>query len=268
MSAPKPISQEFIATMDARILLLSNELPSHLQFRPGQPNSESSKGLPAYVQRQVSILYLRINHLRLLLRREEMLTLKYHPRTADTAVKIAANSINAIYTRHNSPYRQPTERYSSVLYITGALIPLICVIVNDEKNDKIKAIATDSFRKATTVLEDIAPGLGFARNILRQLRSSLVAVNQAIAAKWPMDIDKQSKDGRQVFDGFGSGDGAEIVGSPGIGVVDGGAGMQDLDSNSFMANLANMGNLEQFRTPDPKAFDSSYWDSQFGTLGS
>ena len=55
-SAQKPVSQEFIATMDARIVLLSSELPPWLQFRGY--NRSFSKQLPDYVQRQSSILYL------------------------------------------------------------------------------------------------------------------------------------------------------------------------------------------------------------------
>lgn len=56
--ASKSVSQEFIATMDARIVLLNNELPSHLHFRHGLPVTSNPDGLPPYVQRQISILYL------------------------------------------------------------------------------------------------------------------------------------------------------------------------------------------------------------------
>jgi hypothetical protein len=58
VNALKPISQEFIAIMDTRIVLLSDELPQQLRFKPDASNSEEAKHFPSYVERQVTILYL------------------------------------------------------------------------------------------------------------------------------------------------------------------------------------------------------------------
>ena len=58
MNAQKPISQEFIATMDARIMLLIYELPKHLQWRSEFLESNDMRQLPAFVLRQSLILHL------------------------------------------------------------------------------------------------------------------------------------------------------------------------------------------------------------------
>jgi len=58
MDAVSSISSEFIVTMDARIELLKQELPSYLQWRlEGTPHSDMGSTEP-YIHRQAAILHL------------------------------------------------------------------------------------------------------------------------------------------------------------------------------------------------------------------
>jgi hypothetical protein len=194
-----------------------------------------------------------------------MLTLKYQPRTAEVSVKIASNSVNAIYSRHTSPLRQQIERYPSVLYITGALIPLICVIVNENEKSEIKLIAIQSFQKALFVLQDIAPGLAFARLTLQQLRKSVLAANKAIVGEWPQDNSRQQNDPRQANNVSGAYSmGGLDLGGPHISSD--GDGLQVVHGDSFIANLTALTGNDQFLIGKTDAFDSLMWETHLPAL--
>ena len=111
-----------------------------------------------------------------------MVSLKYQDRTAETCVAIAADSIDAICAYARSDLHKQTERYSSVTYLTGAIIPLICIIVKDN-NASVKTTAVDSFRKALLLLQDIASSLTLARRTLQRLRRIIYTANNAINKK-------------------------------------------------------------------------------------
>jgi hypothetical protein len=57
-SAPKPASQEFIASMDARIQYAISQIPPHLQYERNLERLDMPARVPQYVLRQTVILHL------------------------------------------------------------------------------------------------------------------------------------------------------------------------------------------------------------------
>jgi hypothetical protein len=61
--AEKPVSPEFLASIDARILYAVSQLPPHLQYQRNINRLESDSETPEYVLRQTVILHL-VRHVR------------------------------------------------------------------------------------------------------------------------------------------------------------------------------------------------------------
>jgi hypothetical protein len=117
-----------------------------------------------------------------------MVSLKYDTQAAEACIDIACSSIDAIHAFHTSRFHQRTDRYSSVIYLAGAIIPLTCIIIKEEgiDNDKVlRASASEAFHKALALLRDISPGHTFARRMLQRLRRIVDAANKKIVSKRP-----------------------------------------------------------------------------------
>ncbi|KAH0844310.1 hypothetical protein FOPE_09304 [Fonsecaea pedrosoi] len=179
--APRPVSQDFIATTDARIVSLSTNLPAGLQWNPDVLASWDTDRHPLYLLRQRIVLHLFINHLRILIRQEELISLQYSQKVAETSLSLAASSVQAIHGYHKSPWRRGVERYSSVVYLTVAIVPLICLIINKTIAVHIRAAATESFKIALAILTDISEGFALARRTLQRLRRLIDAANKVVA---------------------------------------------------------------------------------------
>lgn len=193
-----------------------------------------------------------------------MLSLQYQARAAETCVKIAANSVNAIYTRHMSAERKPTERHASVLYIAGALIPLICVIINDNERDELKAIATHSFRKALFVLQDIAIGYAPAQRTLQQFQTSVVAANKAIVAKWPQGYQGSPREmiGYRPPVEVGHSFNMNMFRSNSVGASGGPEkGLAMVSDNFLVASSSDVAGNEVFGLIGTDSFDPSFWET-------
>ena len=110
-----------------------------------------------------------------------MLSLDFQQSTAEACAPISANSINAIHGYHASSLHQQTERYSSVIYLTGAIIPLICILLKGKNTNEMQSMAISSLNKGLSLLQDIAVGFNLARTTLQQLHRVIRAVNRAIS---------------------------------------------------------------------------------------
>lgn len=58
VSAQKPAPEQLVASLDAKILLLKDQLPAHLQWRPGEQHLTGYERTEAYVQRQKVLYHL------------------------------------------------------------------------------------------------------------------------------------------------------------------------------------------------------------------
>ncbi|OCK75226.1 hypothetical protein K432DRAFT_177297 [Lepidopterella palustris CBS 459.81] len=182
-SAQKPASPEFIASMDARILYTVGQLPPHLQWHRNLHRLNGgggNPGLPLYVLRQTIILHLRFNQLRMILRQESILGSRYSEATADECVSIATSTIEALHAHHACQLHKPTGRFSSVLYLVGALLPLVCIIVKRDNKKSTRAQAIDSFKKGLTIFNGMYSNYTVARHTLRRLHRIIETAKRAI----------------------------------------------------------------------------------------
>ncbi|KAI9743674.1 MAG: hypothetical protein M1818_002990 [Claussenomyces sp. TS43310] len=166
----KRSNQEFAASMDARVVYTLGQLPAHLQWQRNMHRLDGTADVPPFVLRQSIILHLRMNQLRLLLRQECMLGLKYNDTNAAECVAIAASSVNAIHTFNASPLHQPTDRFSSLLYLVGAIIPLICVIVRRDNVAQTRTDAIEAFKRNLEMMEEMSPNFTQAGHALGRLQ--------------------------------------------------------------------------------------------------
>ena len=121
-----------------------------------------------------------MNQLRLLLRQESMLALNYDDKTARDCISIAASSIDGIHAHYHSPSYRPTDRFSSVLYLVGSLLPLICIIIRSENDGEARADAIDAYQKALSMLKLMSPNFSAARHTLRRLHRVIATTERAI----------------------------------------------------------------------------------------
>lgn len=109
-----------------------------------------------------------------------MLSLKYTSKTAEDSCAIAASSINAIHSHYNSPLYHPVDRSAAILYLVGALLPLVCIICKKENVQKVRSDAIDAFKKGVTILNHMYPNFGNARHALRRLHRIIASAMRAI----------------------------------------------------------------------------------------
>lgn len=121
-----------------------------------------------------------MNQLRLLLRQDSMLSLKYCTRTAAETLAIAASSVDAIHDYRHSSSWQPTDRLAAVLFLIGALLSLVCIIVKNDNSLEMRGTAIESYKKGLTMLYELAPNFSAARHSLQRIHSIIVTAKQAI----------------------------------------------------------------------------------------
>lgn len=148
-----------------------------------------------------------------------MVTMKPHARTAELCIQIATESIDRIHAFYTSPYAQRTDRYSSVVFLTSAIIPLVCAIIADNTTACTRSTATRAYQTAIQMIRDMEPGLAYARRILRRLGKIISATDFAIA-RCTMDMALQSPDQVWHRDAFDSVDMTWLHQSPGTGITD------------------------------------------------
>jgi len=263
MNASNLTNQEFVATMDARISLLIHDLPPRLQWQPNFLESPEVRKYPLFVLRQNILIKVRTNHLRLLLRRKEMVSLKYDTQAAEACVAIASSSIDAIHAFHTSRFHQRTDRYSSVIYLAGAIIPLTCIIIKEEINDNDKALrasASEAFHKALTLLRDISPGHTFARRMLQRLRRIVDAANKKTVSKRPggeLDLSLRAESQMQGNFSGGPNSNSHVSNLVPFGEFQYQSDM--LNDDSFMGNFMDFGESDLlWSTPEMDMFDALF----------
>ncbi|KAF2494376.1 hypothetical protein BU16DRAFT_589184 [Lophium mytilinum] len=179
-SAPKPASQEFVASMDARVQYAISQIPPHLQYAKNLERLDTPGSVPSYVLRQTVILHLRMNQLRLILRQESILSLAYSEETADEVVSIASTTIDALHAYHSRNLDRPTGRFSSVFYSVAPLLNLVCIIVKADNPPETRTKAIESFKKGLSTFNDMSSNFTLARHTLRRLYRIIETAKRAI----------------------------------------------------------------------------------------
>lgn len=183
VKAKRPVSLEFIETADRKAIELSRDTPNFLQWPPSS-GSESPDSRPGWMINQSFILYLRLRALRMLLRREEMVGLRYGKRTAELCIEIATEMVNAIELSYSASTARRAERFGYALHLTGAIVPIICVIVRRDNTEELVLPAIHLLDRSLKIMEAISYGLSFARRTLHQLRRPIRVARDIIETKW------------------------------------------------------------------------------------
>ncbi|KAI9743693.1 MAG: hypothetical protein M1818_003009 [Claussenomyces sp. TS43310] len=167
VNAPKPASEELIASLDAEILYSLSQLHRGLWWDPDVLKSKQASDVPPYVRRQMCLSHLVGSEMLAHTMLEECLW-------------IATSSINAIEDYRTFCLPNSMYRHSSVMYLTAAVIPLICVIVHESNHQCVREEVVQTFSKAMDMLQDIAPSFALARLMLHRLEAAAHVATQAI----------------------------------------------------------------------------------------
>jgi hypothetical protein len=141
------------------------------------------------------------------MRTKSIVTLKASKKVAEESVWIAKSSIDAVedFRTCCQPYQY--HRYSSVMYLTVSIIPLICVIIQENESQlgtPPREEVVQSFLKALSMLQDMASGFTLARLMLSRLDAAVTVAKHA--------IDPSIKEGNLEIDHDSGIEGIEDVG--------------------------------------------------------
>lgn len=98
-----------------------------------------------------------------------MLSMSFDHVVGRECLQTAMRSIDAICDFWSS-YHNNADRYFCTIFLTGAIMPLSCIIVRPDSNGN-RADAILSFQKALKLMEVIAEGFSLARKMIERLQS-------------------------------------------------------------------------------------------------
>ncbi|KAF2713963.1 hypothetical protein K504DRAFT_462421 [Pleomassaria siparia CBS 279.74] len=124
-------------------------------------------------QRQHTLVYTRLNHLRLLLRRRTMISLRYDGSTGRLCGDLAISNVQLIKA-HSTDAKGPSSfRYHMTASLGGSILILATLLVRDLVSiglqDQQTAYA-ESFRDALAILQDLSIYLQAARRVIDDFR--------------------------------------------------------------------------------------------------
>lgn len=124
----------------------------------------------------------RTNNLRLLIRQDRMMSLKFDQPTADECFNIATDTIDAV-CEYFSRFHIAADRYLCTLYITNAMLPLSCIIVKQDHPEASREQSIASFNKALSFMEDISRDFALSRRMIHRLQGIIDLVKRAVLSR-------------------------------------------------------------------------------------
>jgi len=106
--------------------------------------------------------------------------MQYDTATALQCSTIAASSIDAVHIYLSSSVHRTTDRWSSVLYLVSAILPLVCIIVKNDNEPVLRANAITSFKKGLSLLNSMSPNFSWARHTLKRIQRIIGTAKKAI----------------------------------------------------------------------------------------
>ncbi|KAF2807442.1 uncharacterized protein BDZ99DRAFT_573269 [Mytilinidion resinicola] len=213
-NSPKPASEELITSLDTEILYSICSLPQIMQWDPSALQPGRRSDIPRYIKRHMCLSHLHTNHLRLVMRHRALVTLTCSRKMAEESIWIAASTTDAVDAYRSSNQHAHMFRFSAAMFLTAAIIPLICVIVQENKpasctangststtttnknsgvsnnssaqsaQNQISPTARDeairAFGKALSILREISPGFGIAALMLHRLDAAIQVASSVI----------------------------------------------------------------------------------------
>jgi hypothetical protein len=184
VKAKSRVSQNFISTTDQKILEWAKEVPDFLKW-PCTSESSASETIPTFVRQQGFVLYLRIRAVRLLLRCEDMMTLRCEIPVMQESIAIATEIMNAVETAYSSGMLGTNSRPTFVLHLTRVMINMICVVLHQESDSSLVQRAVNLLDRSHGIIEAISRDYALARRTLHQLRRPIRAARYVIGTNWP-----------------------------------------------------------------------------------
>lgn len=93
-----------------------------------------------------------------------------------------------------------THRFGVTLYLVGALIATVCVVVKSDSAPQIRLAAITTFSRGLTMLEHLAPTFSLARHALVRLRRLIRIVHQIRSRVIEPDlVSQQMIGGEDIF---------------------------------------------------------------------
>jgi Fungal specific transcription factor domain/Fungal Zn(2)-Cys(6) binuclear cluster domain len=185
--AKKPVPQEATAVMDAKIVELSRQTPASLRWPPPGRAQHVYGGGPHYIQQQGFVLHLRMRYLRMLLWRAEMISLTYSNKTAQLCVDVAAEIVEAVEASQFLWTSNPCQRHAYLHHLTGALIPMICIIVRQDNGEDLTVPATNLLNKSLKIINSFSHQSFLARRVVQQLGRPVKAARDIIESRRPQN---------------------------------------------------------------------------------
>jgi hypothetical protein len=158
----------WLGILDQKILTWANALPTHFAWQPGTP-----------AQCQALSLYLRHNHLRILIRHEYGLKHDYSSQIAEECVNIAADTMEALTVVQASVFGA-SERYTSTSFVAAALLALIAVLLAEDTGTPLFVAGGKAFVKGVEVLDKLCGGLRYTQHTRRHLEADIQRVQRRI----------------------------------------------------------------------------------------
>ncbi|KAH0386059.1 hypothetical protein KCU92_g2939, partial [Aureobasidium melanogenum] len=180
LNAPEKHNSELIASTEARLLYLASTFAPHLRWSLNDTTWAPVPDMPAAIQHQRLILFLRLNQMRLSLRQETMLNCHDNGSMAEDCFQAASSSIDALVSYIASPYFGPMDRFSITVYATGALSNLGFIITNNNNSEELRKKAIRPFSDGVSMLTQMAPGSGSARHCLQRMSRTVHTVGKTI----------------------------------------------------------------------------------------
>lgn len=182
----RPNRREFIAGIERQIQRFSEDIPEFLRWPSGSEVVPSiQESLPLFVRQQSLMLYLRLRAIRLLLRAEDMMALSCEDDVLKECIRIAAEMVGAVEKTHYTESLGPYTRQAQVVHLTGPMVHMICVILNQKSDADSVQTAVGLLDRASKVMEALAEGFAIARRTLQKLRRPLRAARFIIQSRWP-----------------------------------------------------------------------------------
>lgn len=168
------IDEERTANLDARINHFTQVT------LPKMPPIASEHSPEDQQLRHHALVYARFNYLRLLLRRHEMLSLKYDPSTGRLCGDLAVDTIKHIKNHIHDGRILGACRFHIAIALAGPLLILISLLVRDiyviGLQDRL-SIYIEAFREAIAILSDLSAQVQVAHRIMVDFQDAIRTVN-------------------------------------------------------------------------------------------
>jgi hypothetical protein len=112
-------------------------------------------------------------------------SLAYGRKATQLCIDVATEVVDAVETFRTSQRSSRCECHAFLHHLTGALVPMICIIVRQNNGEELTRQATNLLNKSLKIIESFLEGSFLARRILHQLRRPIKIARDVIESQLP-----------------------------------------------------------------------------------